>query len=110
MQVVVHENMNFKLTSPILLLARTQQKETLNELIFDANTWQLLAAPSGYSIWFSRQAMTYTLFLHGEFTEKENRFSYGYIGLGSGREYKLESTSRCFTASSFNSAKTKRIL
>ena len=40
--------------------------------------------------------MTYTLFLHGEFTEKENRFSYGYIGLGSGREYKLESTSRCF--------------
>ena len=84
MQMVVYENMNFKLTSPILLLARIQQKETLNELIFDANTWQLLAA--GLFNLFPRQAMTYTLFLHEEFTEKENRFSYGYIGLGSGRE------------------------
>ena len=50
MQVVVYENMNFKLTSPILLLARTQQKETLNELIFDANTRQLLAAELFYLV------------------------------------------------------------
>ena len=49
-KMVVYENMNFKLTSPILLLARTQQKETLNELIFDANTWQLLAAGLFYLV------------------------------------------------------------
>ena len=49
-KMVVYENMNFKLTSPILLLARTQQKETLNELIFDPNTWQLLAAGLFYLV------------------------------------------------------------